>query len=238
METGLASDMAMHRPVLSAAAFAVLGAADDPTIADGIAHVGATGTTDVRLLAGTYPGFDQVETSTDGAPDTISHHIGRRSGRDLELAVVYTWPRPGIVAPWLLVGGALRRTSGSDDAGVRHETLAAGLEFGGGLALRPHPGLQVEVGPVVTLGWSDNSVEADPDSGTPAQEATRDAWYVSADLRAGLWCTIDRVQFGIVAGAASHMLEASTRADSQSPWTTHTYNGDGTFVLAGMGLRF
>lgn len=217
---------------------ATLAGAEDPSIAEAISRVGDAGTTDVRLMAGSYPGFDRVETTTEGSSGTTAHDIGRRSGFDLELAAVYTWPRPGILAPWILAGGAVRRSEGTDDAGVRHTTLAAGLELGGGLALRLHRNVQIEAGPVVTVGWSDNSVEADPDSGTPAQEATRSAWYVSADLRAGLWCTIDTVQFGIVAGAASHMLEASTRADDSSPWTTHAYNGDGTFLLAGMGLRF
>lgn len=222
-------------PIVLAAA---LAGAEDPSISDAIAGIGMPGTTDVRLMAGTYPGFERVETSTEGGTGTTAHDLRRRSGRAVELVAVYTWPRPGMLAPWLLAGGTLRQSDGTDQTGARHASLAAAVELGGGLALRPHRNIQIELGPVVAAGWSDNSVEADPDSGTPAQEATRSAWYVSADLRAGLWCTIDTVQFGIVAGAASHMLEASTRADDSSPWTTHAYNGDGTFLLAGMGLRF
>jgi hypothetical protein len=212
--------------------------AEETDVTRSISLLGRDETTDIRLLAGTYASFDRVSTSTDGDPTSTDLAIGQRAGRAVELAVVHTFPRPGLVAPYVLIGGALRYARGDDDQGIRHSVIAAGFEFGGGLCLRPSRHLQLEIGPVLTIGWCDNSVEADPDAATQPEDATRSAWYGSADLRAGLWCTLDATQIGIVAGTAAHMLQLSSRVDATSPWTDTAYGGSGGFVMVGIGTRF
>lgn len=211
-------------------------AAEDPAIADPFAA--ADGTTDLRFQAGTYATFDRVSTSTDGTAVSTDREIGHGTGRTVELAVVHTAAKAGPLTHWLLIGVAARHARGDDDLGTRHSTIAAGGELGGGLCLRLGRHVQLEVGPVLTLGWCDNSVEDDPDSGSAARDATRSAWYGSIDVRAGLWATLDSFQVGIVAGSAAHMLQLSSRVDAESPWTDTAYGGSGTFVMAGIGTRF
>lgn len=229
--------MNLRIPLLACLA-AWAGAVDEPSLSAPASPVSGDGTTDFRLLAGTYATFDRASTTTDGDPTSTDLTIGDRAGRALEVVVVHTFPRPGPIAPWILFGGALRYARGDDNLGVRHSTFAAGLEFGGGLCLRLHRQLQLEVGPVLTVGWCDNSVESDPDSGTPARDATRSAWYGSADIRAGLWGTVDTFQIGVVVGSAAHLLQLSSRADTTSPWTDTSYGGAGNFILVGIGTRF
>lgn len=202
---------------------------------------------DLRLLLGTYADYDQVsDVRSDQAkrpPSLIRDGIGRA----VELEFVYTPHPERPVSVYGLSGIAVRLARGEDDTGRRHHVFSGGLLLGGGISTHPLPHLTIELGPTVTVGYTDNQGDQGDDDGDGIpndQEAgykpppERSTLYLAADARVGIWWTLQHLQIGAVAGAAAQTRSSHREFTVGGTTEDIDYTGTGTFVMVGIGRRF
>lgn len=201
---------------------------------------------DLRLLLGTYAAFDQVSYVRSEDTEKPTYLISNGLGRGIELQVVSTDLRTP-VSGYLMIGATARIARGEDETGKRHHVLSGGLLLGGGLSFRPHPDLALEIGPTVTLGYTDNQGDDGDDDGdgVPNDEEPgykrppeRSTLYLAADARAGLWWTHDHLQVGGVVGIAAQTRSSHREFSVGGKTEDIDFSGSGTFVMAGIGCRF
>lgn len=206
------------RELLLAATCCVLAAADDHT--------------EIRLLAGGYPGFQEVTYYTDGVE---TYRLDDHRGVSIQVEAVRRYESGGPFHPWLLGGGAVRFSDAADSGGADHTVVSGSWMLGAGVGARLGRHVLLEAGLVGSAGEAgvgDERLDA-----VSIQDTT---WYLSGEARVGIWMEFDRAMFGVVGGSAVHRAWADfrEREDSDHPLEMSTaYDGDGPFILIGIGLR-
>lgn len=185
----------------------------------------AEDTTELRLLAGGYPGYREAPAAGGGRLALDDHR-----GAAIHGEAVLRYDADAAVHPWLLAGGAIHRAAATDALGAEHEAVAYAGMLGAGIGLRAGPAL-IEAGLVAGLGDALVGDDRDGDA-APGDSAS----YLLGEARVGLWLGLGRTLVGAVAGSAVHRAMPETREDG-SPDSTDTYVGDGAFLLVGVGWR-
>ena len=192
----------------------------------------ADGGTEIRLLAGGYPGYREVQYDGD-EHRTLALDDDRGFSIQGEAVLRYDTGSP--VHPWLLAGGAVRFTDAMDETGSEHAVVAYTWLLGTGLGARLGKHIIIEAGVVGALG--DAGVA---DQRIDAVSMEESNWCVGGEVRVGLWLEYDRVLLGAVAGWAAHttLSEFYDRDDAEHDVRLESaYEGDGGFVLVGVGFR-
>ncbi len=197
----------------------ILGAADEAT--------------ELHLLAGGYPGFREVTYRSDGERRT--YQLDDHRGFALQVEAVRRFESGGWAHPWLLGGGVVRFTDATDDGGADHTAVSWSWQLGVGIGARLGRHVILDAGIVGSLGRAgigDERLDA-----VTVQDST---WYAAGEVRLGLWAEFHGAMIGLVGGSAVHSAWADYREthDAESPFvTSSTYDGDGPFILVGIGFR-
>ena len=192
------------------------------------ANAADEGHTDLRLLVGGYPGYDEVSYG-DGPTYTLDDH--RAVAIQFEAVRSFEDERTPFY-PWLLSGVVLRFSDAADERGSDHTVVATTWELGGGLGIWISREARLELGVVGAAGQVTVN-----DERQDALTFNTDSWYASIEVRMGLWYRIDQVHVGVVAGAAFHGVSASFGTEADPDIVTSTYSGGGPFVLIGFGIE-
>jgi len=195
----------------------------------GLALAADGDTTELRLLAGGFPGYREVQY--EGAVNrTLQLDDHRGAAIQGEAVLRYDTGTP--VHPWLLGGVAIRFTDATDETGSDHSVVAFSWMLGGGIGARLGDHVIVEAGVVGALGQAgvgDERVDA-----VAMDESTT---YASGEVRVGLWLEFERAMVGAVAGWAAHTTLAEFYDSEDGDLELQsTYAGDGAFVLVGIGF--
>ncbi len=183
--------------------------------------------TDLRLLVGIYPGYDEV--SYDDGPAYLLDDAG---GFTIQVEAVRSYEHDKTALyPWLLAGGVLRFTDATDDQGSDHSVTVLGWELGGGLGVRVSRDVRLELGVVGSTGRVIVG-----DERLDAVNSDSDSWYAGIEARTGMWYRFNHATAGLVAGVSTHAVLASFGTEADPQRITSNYSGGGAFVLLGFGI--
>jgi hypothetical protein len=192
----------------------------------------ADDSTELRLLAGGFPGYSEVQYDGD-EHRTLALDDDRGFAIQGEAVLRYETGSP--VHPWVLAGGAARFTDAMDETGSEHSVVAFSWLLGVGVGARLGKHVIVEAGVVGSLG--DAGIADERIDAVSMEEST---WYVGGEARVGLWLEYERAMIGAVAGWAAHttLREFYDRdGDDRALTLESAYEGDGAFFLVGLGIR-